>query len=433
MSILSSELYDVLLRFVSDTDTLKACSLANREICPLAQALIFERIQVEYMNEYDFNYGMARFISSSSRIPYNISTFLSSPRHSHLCLYIRQLIIIGNCLQTDVAIQSKQMADMFFPRLTNVRYLRLKNGTVDHILLGTLAHDVFPRITIFSLGNVQGIPSLKMLLGMCPSLCHLQVNVEALAATSMVDQSFERRGEIAPTMLSSLGVTYSGHRNFATVENWQSLQELTRITQQSLKTVVLNPYFQLYISDSSVFLPETIDMLNFCSQITSLHLGPGFWQWTKNRGGESTSSIHFSHFPSLTTLQFEVDEAMSSFSYAESPLFFSWLSNQLASDEKCSSLSSIICKIYVSNASHPSPTCGSTDNLATFEEKLILLLPSLAEFRVCVSLTDPQQRQRLTDYQLLFCQLFPLCEARGFIHVEVWDNPLALVNSAVQR
>ncbi|KAH8826094.1 hypothetical protein DL96DRAFT_1816536 [Flagelloscypha sp. PMI_526] len=270
MPVIPPDLYDAILGFIPESRTLKRCSFVNRDFRPHAQAILFERVVVRYKREDDFTHSMSHFLSAE--IPYNIITFLSSRDHSHLCIHIRQLFIVGLSSPADVSsseAQSKQLAELLLPRLANVRYFDMRSGLLDNTLRDALVRHIFPKITFISWVHVERMLDIFSLLRVCVSLRHLKVVVGGLRRDA---------SQILPSEVDTLAKLYSLKvrytENGQDSQDWLYLEKVSAAVQQSLKIVELDPVF--WGEKSSTFKAPA-KMLNHCSRLTHLHMGSEVW------------------------------------------------------------------------------------------------------------------------------------------------------------
>ncbi|KAH8826044.1 hypothetical protein DL96DRAFT_1805276 [Flagelloscypha sp. PMI_526] len=439
MSTLSLDLYDRFLCLAADTTTLKACSLVSQDFRLIAQSLLFEHVELNYDWEED--------------TPPEISNFLASPDHAHICLHVRHLALFHpmDTLKPDLLEhQSKQIAEKILPQLTSIRSLRLNGGLLDDILRESLILHIFPRITMLTLGVVEKLPYPFALLGMCPRLRHLEVVAGSLPDKFMdlsLDEN-EREEIIEPEKLpplNTLKVVYSSWSILAGM-NWDTLGKLVKAMKNPLNYLMLDPQFQFTLAGNKPVFEDSNGLQECCSDITHLHIGTeGYNNTRKEFRQVPLDDITLSRFPHLTTLQFHVSGTKQRYctnaisSFENSSRFFTWLASQLSSLLKESSKSSptlsfIIFDIFLNSYNEPSPTCGDDEKWDDLDQVLVLL-PSLESFLVKVGRVEPEDEEvegtyKLNEYEEMVRRLLPLSAARGLVNVETMKNPLAVVNSA---
>ncbi|KAH8826105.1 hypothetical protein DL96DRAFT_1607194 [Flagelloscypha sp. PMI_526] len=172
----------------------------------------------------------------------------------------------------------------------------------------------------------------------------------------------------------------------------------------------------------------------FASNLTHLHLSRDTYSKITDPEGSWVDSLPLSMLASLEILQFEVDDSGQLLNWSWSIfsigcLFFRWLAKELLNVHPRSALSQII--LDLNNVEYSPPffevqVWGDLDQRLGVDSSL----PHFERFRL--RLNRPSS-VNISEHLGWLQAALPLCAAKGFLTVERWRDPKAMINSAIQE
>ncbi|KAH8826101.1 hypothetical protein DL96DRAFT_1607187 [Flagelloscypha sp. PMI_526] len=419
MTIFPYELYENILSLSDDIDLWKSCSLVARELRPITQTLLFERISLE---------------CSLSKEPFadeNLATKLEFMRNptlfSHIHSQIRAVSIFIPDIQRN-ALEAK-VGD-FLVQLTALRSLALRDRALPwsdiNISLRTiLTQQVFRQLKVLYLRGLIGLPFLTI-LSSSHALRHLSISqFEAVHCSEDIVEN--------PVMpqLHSLTVDTFAASDF---QESFTLIRAVDLCATSLKSIILDKHaWGLDSAHCSLSSAESL-LVRYAHTLTHLHIGPEIYGKAVALNLRQEDHLPFSMLKRLELLQFQIGHKNHSGTFvhffSHGYPFFRWLAKELSGMQSQSSLSQLICDSEYTDNAIPSAEVYVWKDL----DKLITKDGNFTHFhKFRLRLGGSLQKENAAILLERLKVALPRCAGKGYLRVESWKGQNEIVNSIVRE